>query len=309
MAESSGRLLPQITESNEFFWKSGADGKLRFQRCAACGELRHPPGAGLPVLPLHRVGARRGVGPRRDRRLHRQRADWIPSFPPPYVIAIVAIDEDDRVRLTTNIVNCDPADVHVGMQVQVLFEHDDDVWIPLFEPTGDPEKGPFPADGPQDPRRPADAEARRQVRGQGRHHRHRHVAGRPAAHGRPARADGRGRRRRRSPTPASQPEDIDGLSTYPGPAIGGGHVGGRHHRGRGGPAAAAVVDQRRHRAPGPGRCGDRGDARGGGRVVQPRAVLPHGVGVDATPPAASGEAARRASSNMIGAERVAPDRW
>jgi len=29
--------------------------------------------------------------------------------------AIVAIEEDDRVRLTTNIVNCDPADVHVGV--------------------------------------------------------------------------------------------------------------------------------------------------------------------------------------------------
>ena len=74
---------------------------------------------------------------------------WMPSFPPPYVIAIVAIEEDDRVRLTTNIVNCDPADVHVGMKVQVLFEHDDDVWIPLFEPTGDPEKGPFPAEDPK----------------------------------------------------------------------------------------------------------------------------------------------------------------
>jgi acetyl-CoA acetyltransferase len=74
---------------------------------------------------------------------------WMPSFPPPYVIAIVAIEEDDRVRLTTNIVNCDAADVHVGMKVQVTFEHDDDVWIPLFEPTGDTEKGPFPAEDPK----------------------------------------------------------------------------------------------------------------------------------------------------------------
>ena len=60
---------------------------------------------------------------------------WLPSFPPPYVIAIVAIEEDDRVRLTTNIVGCAPGDVYVGMKVQVRFEHDDDVWIPLFKPT------------------------------------------------------------------------------------------------------------------------------------------------------------------------------
>jgi len=37
VAESSGRLLPQVTERNEFFRTSGADGKLRFQQCAACG--------------------------------------------------------------------------------------------------------------------------------------------------------------------------------------------------------------------------------------------------------------------------------
>src|SRR5690242_13322240 len=43
VAESSGRLLPELTGNNEFFWKSGEDGKLRFQRCAECGELRHPP--------------------------------------------------------------------------------------------------------------------------------------------------------------------------------------------------------------------------------------------------------------------------
>ncbi|HKF91191.1 MAG TPA: hypothetical protein VKC52_06915 [Acidimicrobiia bacterium] len=42
------------------------------------------------------------------------------------------------MRLTTNIVNCGPDDVRVGMPVQVVFErHDDDdeaVYIPLFEP-------------------------------------------------------------------------------------------------------------------------------------------------------------------------------
>jgi uncharacterized OB-fold protein len=44
--------------------------------------------------------------------------------------------EQDDLRLTTNIVNCDPDAVTVGMAVQVIFEPhlDDEVWIPLFEP-------------------------------------------------------------------------------------------------------------------------------------------------------------------------------
>ena len=61
---------------------------------------------------------------------------WLPGFEPPYVIANVALAEDPTVRLTTNIVGCDPDDVHIGQEVQVRFEQHEDVWLPLFEPTG-----------------------------------------------------------------------------------------------------------------------------------------------------------------------------
>jgi acetyl-CoA acetyltransferase len=61
---------------------------------------------------------------------------WLPDFPPPYAIAIVALAEDPDVRLTTNVIGCEPDDVHIGQEVSVRFEHEDDVWLPLFEPTG-----------------------------------------------------------------------------------------------------------------------------------------------------------------------------
>jgi acetyl-CoA acetyltransferase/uncharacterized OB-fold protein len=149
MTESSGRLLPELTELNRFFWTSGADGKLRFQRCSSCAELRHPPSAVCPYCrstewtPAEVSG--RGViaGVTVNEQM------WMPGFPPPYTIAIVAIEEDDRVRLTTNIVNCGPGDAFVGMKARVVFEHDEDVWVPLFEPTGESDKGPFPAADPK----------------------------------------------------------------------------------------------------------------------------------------------------------------
>ena len=59
---------------------------------------------------------------------------WIPGFDPPYVVAIVEIDEQASVRLMTNIVGCAPDDVRIGMPVQVTFEQHDDVWVPRFEP-------------------------------------------------------------------------------------------------------------------------------------------------------------------------------
>jgi acetyl-CoA acetyltransferase len=61
---------------------------------------------------------------------------WHPDFVPPYVLAVVALAEDPDVRLTTSIVGCDPAAVHIGQEVVVRFEQHEDVWLPLFEPTG-----------------------------------------------------------------------------------------------------------------------------------------------------------------------------
>ena len=130
------RPLPELTPFNEWFWKSGSDGRLRIQGCDDCGRLIHPP---VPICPYCR-GRNSTPTPVSGRAtvigftVNSQR--WLPGFEPPYVVANVALDEDPAVRLTTNIVNCDPSDVHIGQEVTVLFEAQDDVWLPLFEPTG-----------------------------------------------------------------------------------------------------------------------------------------------------------------------------
>jgi uncharacterized OB-fold protein len=59
---------------------------------------------------------------------------WFDGFPPPYVIAIVELDDEPDVRLTTQIVDCPIERVHVGMEVEVVFEQWEDVWLPLFRP-------------------------------------------------------------------------------------------------------------------------------------------------------------------------------
>jgi uncharacterized OB-fold protein len=59
---------------------------------------------------------------------------WVPDLPVPYVLALVELAEQSDVRLPTNIVNCAPESVYIGMPVRVLFEQAEDLWIPLFEP-------------------------------------------------------------------------------------------------------------------------------------------------------------------------------
>jgi uncharacterized protein len=127
------RVLPRLEDSNRFFWTSGADGRLRFLRCSACRRYVHPPG---PVCPYCLVGSLVPEPVSGDGVVHSftvNHQQWIPGSDP-YVIGLVTIVEQDDVRLTTNLVDCAPDEVRVGMAVEVTFEQADDVWLPLFKP-------------------------------------------------------------------------------------------------------------------------------------------------------------------------------
>jgi acetyl-CoA acetyltransferase len=140
---------------------------------------------------------------------------WHPAFPPPYAIVNVALDDDPSVHLTTNVVDCPVDEVRIGQRVEVRFLPVDDVWIPLFAPTGEDD-----ADGlVPEPVRPTPRAAPTTDRFE-----HRSVIsgiGRSAI----------GRRLMRDPLSLAVDaclaavadagltlDEIDGLSTYPGPA-------------------------------------------------------------------------------------------
>jgi uncharacterized OB-fold protein len=136
MADVPFRILPRVVDDNEFFWTGGAVGELRFLRCDDDGTYIHPPAPRCPKC-LGKSLKPAAVSGRAT--LHTFTVNhhpWIPGFDPPYVIAIVEIEEQPDVRLTTNIVNCPIDDVHIGMPVKVVFEQHDDTYIPLFEPDG-----------------------------------------------------------------------------------------------------------------------------------------------------------------------------
>jgi len=128
------RILPRITDANEFFWTSGADGHLRFLRCGSCGYWIHPPGPVCPVCHSKALAPEAVAGTAVLHTYTVNRQAWLPGFDPPYVVAIVELPEQEGLRLTTNLVNCALDDVRIGMPVRVVFEQWEDVWLPLFEP-------------------------------------------------------------------------------------------------------------------------------------------------------------------------------
>ncbi len=61
-----------------------------------------------------------------------------PAVPVPYVIAIVELEEQADLRIASNIVDCEPDSVRVGLPVEVRFERqdvgDESVYMPVFAP-------------------------------------------------------------------------------------------------------------------------------------------------------------------------------
>ncbi|WP_018638034.1 thiolase C-terminal domain-containing protein [Parafrankia elaeagni] len=128
------RPLPAVDDLNAFYWSAGRDGVLRFQRCEDCASLTHPPQPVCRYCRSERRGAAEVSGRGTVVGVTVNHQQWEPAFPPPFVVASVAIDEDPRVRVVTSLVDVPPADAAVGLRVRVRFEQREDVWLPVFAP-------------------------------------------------------------------------------------------------------------------------------------------------------------------------------
>jgi len=119
------RPRPEPTRFTEPFWEGLRAGELRIQRCLECAHWRWTPQLACP-------------------KCWSERYEWVPSqgrgelysytvvhrsidperFAAPYVLAVVRLDEGPH--LLTNLVECTPDVIEVGMRVVVRFERLDD---------------------------------------------------------------------------------------------------------------------------------------------------------------------------------------
>lgn len=128
------RMAPTISADTEFFWNGLKQNKLLIQRCSGCATLRHPPRPmcaqcrSLEWEPIEASG--RGtvysyVMPHQPR---------VPFFDYPYIVVLVELEEG--VRLVSNLTDIDPAEVEVGMPVQLYFQtYDNDLTLHQFRPS------------------------------------------------------------------------------------------------------------------------------------------------------------------------------
>jgi uncharacterized OB-fold protein len=129
------RMFPDLTPANEAFWTSGGTGVWRLPRCTGCRKFIHPgqerwcPHCLTETLRPEPVSGRGVVFT-----FTVARYPWLEGWDIPFVTALVELDDQPGLRVTTNVVGVDPEEVVIGMRVEVTFAEEDGRWVPLFRP-------------------------------------------------------------------------------------------------------------------------------------------------------------------------------
>jgi uncharacterized protein len=132
-----GLLDPYADERTQPFWDDAKNEQLLAPKCANCGKFRMPPtrfctnclSTELEYEPLPGTGTvftfiivRHPLNPRAT--------DYVPFMP-------AAIDPDGApgIRFISNVVECEPEEVHIGMNVRVVWHHaSDTLTVPFWAP-------------------------------------------------------------------------------------------------------------------------------------------------------------------------------
>lgn len=133
--KKSRRPVPRVDEESRPFWEACARHELYVQQCRGCGRaFYYPRGFCLHDLAADFDWLRcsgKGTVYTFTVTHQNQSAGFRDTLP--YVVAYVELEEG--VRMLTNIVDCDPEQVRIGMPVEVTFEDlTDEVSVPLFRP-------------------------------------------------------------------------------------------------------------------------------------------------------------------------------
>jgi uncharacterized OB-fold protein len=127
--------LPRVDEESRGFWEACARHELYLQRCRRCATQRFYPRAVCPACLSDAVQWVRASGRGTVYSFTVTHQNQAPGFREalPYVLAIVELAEGPR--LMTNVVECAPDAVRIGLPVEVVFEDvSAEISLPKFRP-------------------------------------------------------------------------------------------------------------------------------------------------------------------------------
>jgi uncharacterized OB-fold protein len=116
------RPLPIEDQDSKPFWDAARERRLELPRCRDCGKFHFPPRPRCPncLSPALDWVELSGRG-----QIYSFTVIHVPvarGFEIPYAVAQVELEEQAGLRVTSNILDCPPEELRIGMPVQVDFE-------------------------------------------------------------------------------------------------------------------------------------------------------------------------------------------
>jgi len=127
--------LPTVETDTRPYWEAAKAGKLLIARCDACGKVHHYPRPFCPSCWSEDVSWLEASG---RATVYTWSTVFVNDLNPfntrvPYVAAVVELEEGPRVM--TEIVDCEPTDLSIGMPVEVAYHAlTDEITRPVFRP-------------------------------------------------------------------------------------------------------------------------------------------------------------------------------
>lgn len=127
------RIRPALGHDNQWWWDGVDAGHFLIQRCEDCGVLRHPPRPMCGECQSVRFDSVASAGQGNVYSFVVIHYPEVPGYEYPLTVAVVELDEG--IRFVSNIVDCAPEEVEIGMQVEAeIREMDPDFKMVVFKP-------------------------------------------------------------------------------------------------------------------------------------------------------------------------------
>ena len=133
--------LERLPDYERGFWEGSKAGELRIQRCSDCGLYRHLP---MPMCPGCSSLEYGWTGVSGRGFVYSFLIVRHPVHPAiaekeqvPYNICMIELEEQEGLRICSNVLEVAPEDIHIDMPVQVTFVpavDDPEVVLPVFLP-------------------------------------------------------------------------------------------------------------------------------------------------------------------------------
>ncbi len=130
--------LPEFRPETRPFWDAAKEHRLVIPRSRETGEFFFYPRALSPGEDMSddiEWVESEGRGKVWTFSIHHMGPSKAYKGEPPYVVALIEMEEG--VKMMSNVVDIDPHEVSIGMDVQVVFDDvTDEVTLPKFKPAG-----------------------------------------------------------------------------------------------------------------------------------------------------------------------------